>query len=122
NASGVWTPKNADAIAEALAKRLAKVEALPADDERAQIAAFANPARADRMNAMIEGALQTPGAVDVTEKVRGTPRLVKRGRLAWLLPTIIRCDREHPLANKEFLFPFAAVVECAQDEIPEAIG
>jgi acyl-CoA reductase-like NAD-dependent aldehyde dehydrogenase len=122
NASGVWTPKNADAIAEALAKRLAKVQALPADNPNASIAAFANPAMAERMNAMIDGALQGPGAVDVTEKIRGTPRLVKKGRLAWLLPTIIRCDREHPLANKEFLFPFAAVVECPQDEIADAVG
>jgi acyl-CoA reductase-like NAD-dependent aldehyde dehydrogenase len=122
NASGVWTPKNADAIAEALAQRLAKVQALPADDPNASIAAFANPAMAERMNAMIDGALQVAGAVDLTEKIRGTPRLVKKGRVAWLLPTVIRCDREHPLANKEFLFPFAAVVECPQDEIPEAIG
>src|SRR5205823_5261444 len=27
-----------------------------------------------------------------------------------------------PLANKEFLFPFASVVECPQDQIPAAIG
>jgi hypothetical protein len=47
---------------------------------------------------------------------------VKKGRLAWLLPTIIRCDKDHPLANKEFLFPFAAVVECPQDEIADAVG
>jgi hypothetical protein len=71
---------------------------------------------------MIDGALQVAGAVDVTEKIRGTPRLVKKGRLAWLLPTIIRCDRDHALANKEFLFPFASVVECPQDEIAESIG
>lgn len=122
NASGVWTPKNGDAIAHELAQRLARVQALPADHPDAQIAAFANPAMAERMNAMIDGALQTPGAIDLTEQIRGTPRLVKQGRVAWLLPTIIRCDREHPLANKEFLFPFAAVVECPQDEIPEAIG
>jgi hypothetical protein len=66
--------------------------------------------------------LQVAGAVDLTESIRGTPRLVKKGRVAWLLPTIIRCDREHPLANKEFLFPFASVVECPQAEMPEAIG
>ena len=41
---------------------------------------------------------------------------------AWLLPTIIWCDRKHPLASKEFLFPFAAVVECPADEIADAIG
>jgi hypothetical protein len=86
NAPGVWTPKNADAIAHELAQRLARVQALPADHPDASIAAFANPAMAERMNAMIDGALQTPGAVDLTEQIRGTPRLVKQGRVAWLLP------------------------------------
>jgi hypothetical protein len=75
---------------------------------------------AERMNAAIEGLL--PGAQDVTQRVRGTPRLVKQGPLAWLLPTIIRCDREHALANKEYLFPFASVVECPTAEMPEAVG
>ena len=46
-----------------------------------------------------------------------------QGRCAWLLPTIIWCeDRTHPLANREFLFPFASVIECPVEEIPEAIG
>jgi acyl-CoA reductase-like NAD-dependent aldehyde dehydrogenase len=123
NASGVWTPRNGDAIAAALAKKLATIQALPADDPDAQIAAFANPAMAEKINASIDAALQTPGATDVSQQARGgTPRLVQRGRLAWLLPTIIRCDREHPLAGKEFLFPFAAVVECPTDEMAEAVG
>lgn len=122
NASGVWTPKNADAIAEALAKKLSTVKALPADDPNAQIAAFANAGMAERMNAMIDGALTQPGAVNLTERIRGTPRLVKEGRIAWLLPTILRAERDHVLANKEFLFPFASVVECPQEELPSAIG
>ena len=122
NASSVWTPKNADQIAEALAKKLATVKALPADDPKAEIAAFSNPAMAERMNASIDAMLAAGGAVDLTEKFRGTPRLVRQGRLAWLLPTIVRCDRDHPLANKEYLFPFASVVECPTAEIPEAIG
>jgi acyl-CoA reductase-like NAD-dependent aldehyde dehydrogenase len=112
-------------MAHELAQRLARVQALPADHPDASIAAFANPAMAERMNAMIDGALQTPGAVDLTEQIRGTPRLVKVGRVAWLLPTIIRCDREHPLANKEFLFPFAAVVKISPEEMsrmPEPLG
>jgi len=65
---------------------------------------------------------QLPGAVDLTLQHRGTPRLVRVGRCAYLLPTIIRCNREHALANKEFLFPFASVVECPTSEMPEAIG
>jgi acyl-CoA reductase-like NAD-dependent aldehyde dehydrogenase len=120
NASAVWTPKNADAIADAVAKKLAQVKALPVDDPNAQIAAFANPQMAVRMSAMIDGAL--PGARELTAEFRGTPRLVQQGRVAYLLPTIIRCDREHALANKEFLFPYASVIECPAEEIPEAVG
>ena len=120
NASAVWTPKNADAIADELARKLAQVKALPVDDPNAQIAAFANPQMAVRMSSMIDGAL--PGARELTAEIRGTPRLVQQGRIAYLLPTIIRCDREHTLANKEFLFPYASVLECPVEEIPEAIG
>jgi hypothetical protein len=40
-----------------------------------------------------------------------------------LQPALIWCgDREHPLANREFLFPYASVVECPAAEMPEAIG
>lgn len=120
NASAVWTPKNADKIAEAVARKLATVKALPADDPNAQIAGFANAQMATRISAMIDGAL--PGARELTAEFRGSPRLVQIGRVAYLLPTIIRCDREHALANKEFLFPYASVIECPQAEIPEAIG
>jgi len=120
NASAVWTPKNADKIAEGLAKRLAQVKALPAENPEARIAGFANATMATRISAMIDGLL--PGAREVTAELRGTPRLQTIGRVAYLLPTIIRCDREHALATKEFLFPFAAVIECPADQIPDAIG
>jgi acyl-CoA reductase-like NAD-dependent aldehyde dehydrogenase len=125
NASAVWTPANGRAIAEALAQRLAKVSALPADHPDAQIAAFANPQMAQRISASIDQALRVPGAEDLTAKYRagGGERLVQQGRCAWLLPTIIWCqDRKHPLANREFLFPFASVIECPVEEIPDAIG
>jgi acyl-CoA reductase-like NAD-dependent aldehyde dehydrogenase len=120
NASAIWTPRNADAIAEAVAKKLSTVKALPADHPDAQIAAFANPQMAVRMSQTIDAGLT--GARELTAEIRGTPRLVQQGRLAWLLPTIIRCDREHPLANREFLFPYASVIECPIDQIPDAVG
>ncbi len=50
-------------------------------------------------------------------------RLVRGPRCAWLLPTVVWCtDRAHPLANREFLFPYAAVIECPTRQMPEAIG
>lgn len=123
NASAIWTPRNGHKIAEALATRLAKVEALPVDNAKASIAAFANATMAEKISAIIDHELRVPGAVDVTEKLRGGPRLVKKGRVAYLLPTIIECmDREHPLANREYLFPFASVIECPTAEVPAAIG
>lgn len=123
NASGIWTPKNGHKIAEALAERLGKVKALPVNDSKATIAAFANASMAEKISAIIDHELRVPGAADLTEKLRGSPRLVRQDRIAYLLPTIIECnDREHPLANREYLFPFAAVVECPTAETPAAIG
>ncbi|MBN9518461.1 aldehyde dehydrogenase [bacterium] len=123
NASAVWMPRNADAIAEGLAERVAGWKARPWDDPACEVSAFANPAVAEGINALIDEGLKTPGAVDVTEKLRGTPRLVKEGRCAWLLPTIVRCDSpDHPLANKEFLFPYASVIEWPQQDVLKRIG
>jgi len=123
NASAVWTPRNADAIADGLAKRLAGAKARPWDDPACEVSAFANPSVAEAINNLIDEGLKEPGAVDVTEKLRGTPRLVMEGRVAWLLPTIIRCDSpDHPLANKEFLFPYASVIEWPQEDVLKRIG
>jgi len=122
NCSGIWTPKHGRAIAERLATELATVRALPADHPDATIAAFANPAMAEMLSESIDSQLGG-GAEELTRATRGSDRLVKQGRLAWLLPTIVWCaDREHALANKEYLFPFASVVECPTAELPNAIG
>lgn len=123
NASAVFTPRHGRALAEALAQRLARVQALPADDRRAEVAAFANPAVADAINASIEAGLREPGAIDLTAPLRAGPRLVRQGRVAFLLPTVVYCERvDHPLANREFLFPFASVVECPAQRMGTAIG
>lgn len=123
NASSVYMPSHGRELAEAIAERFAKVEALPADDPKAQVAAFANPAVAEAISGAIDAGLREAGAVDLAMEKRGGPRLVKKGRIAYLLPTVIWAeDRDHPLVGREFLFPFAAVVEAPQDEIPSAIG
>ncbi len=123
NASGVWTPRHAKEIAYGLAKRLATAKARPWDDPACEVSAFANPAVAEAINAMVDEGIKAGGAVDVTQEVRGTPRLVKDGRVAWLLPTVVLCDSpDHPLANKEFLFPYAAVIEYPQSDVLKRIG
>jgi acyl-CoA reductase-like NAD-dependent aldehyde dehydrogenase len=123
NVSAIWTPSHGREIADALAARLAKVKARAWDDPEAELAAFANPDVATAISAKVDEGLQTPGASDLTEKHRGAPRLYKEGRCAWLLPTIVFCESTaHPLANQEFLFPYASVLECPQPEMLKKIG
>ena len=41
----------------------------------------------------------------------------------YLLPTIVLCESpDHPLANREFLFPFASVVPVTAEEMPARPG
>jgi acyl-CoA reductase-like NAD-dependent aldehyde dehydrogenase len=123
NASGIWVPRHAKEIAEALAQRLAAVVPRDEADESAQIAPFADAGVASRISQMIDGELDTEGARDVSAAHRTGPRLAVRDGCSYLLPTIVLCDSpEHPLANREFLFPFASVVPIAQSEIPRALG
>jgi acyl-CoA reductase-like NAD-dependent aldehyde dehydrogenase len=123
NASGVWVTRHAAEIAEALAERLSQIVPRAEDDPDALLAPFADPSVAARIDAMVEGALSEPGARDLTAERRGAQRLARREGCAYLLPTVVHCETaEHPLANREFLFPFASVVEVRADEIPEALG
>ena len=123
NASGVWVSAHGREIAEALARRLAKIEARAMDDPLAQISAFTNKKFAARINGMIDQQLHVPGAEDLTAKYRGRKRLVEEDGCTFLLPTVIWCeDPEHPLANVEFLFPFVSVVQAPQNELLERIG
>ena len=122
NASAVWTPGRADEISEALAFRLAQIQPKAADDETAKLAPFVDPNVASRISQIIDQGLNEPGARDVTAAHRRTNRLVEWNDCSYLLPTIIHCENvEHPLANKEFLFPFAAVVNVRADEMIEKL-
>ena len=123
NASGVWVPRHAERIAEALAERLAAVTPRDEADEQAQIAPFADAGVADRIAQMIDGELDGEGARDITAKYRAGGRLAVYQGCSYVLPTIVLCDSvEHPLANREFLFPYASVVPIRQEEIPRALG
>jgi acyl-CoA reductase-like NAD-dependent aldehyde dehydrogenase len=123
NASGIWVPRHAAAIGEALAERLARILPRDAEDKDAQLAPFTDAGVAARINAMIEQDLAQPGARDVTASQRAGERLVEWKNCSYLLPTVVHCeDANHPLANREFLFPFASVVEVRQDSIPAALG
>lgn len=123
NASGVWVAGDAHALANALSERLARIGPRAEDDPEAQLAPFANADVARRISELIDRDLEVPGAVDLTARHRGGPRLVQWEGSTYLLPTVVRCDSaEHPLANREFLFPFASVVPAAAADLPSALG
>ncbi len=123
NASGIWVPAHGREIAQALAQRLAQITPRPLDDPQAQIAAFTRPTMARQLSDMIDAQFQTPGAADATAILRQTDRVAERDGCTFLHPTLIHAtSANHPLANTEFLFPFAGVVECPQEELLQNIG
>ena len=122
NASAVWTPAHAEEISEALAKRLAPIVPRAANDENAQLAPFVDSNVAARINAIIEHGLTEPGARDVTAAYRDGDRLANWNGCSYLLPTVILSEHDHPLAMKEFLFPFSSVLEIDQNQILSHLG
>jgi acyl-CoA reductase-like NAD-dependent aldehyde dehydrogenase len=127
NASGVWLPQTGGTVgrklAQALAERLVRIEALPLDHPEAQLAAFTRPQVAHRISELVDRHLRTPGAVDLTAELRGGGRLAEVDGCTFLLPTVIWCeDPEHPLTRVELLFPFVAVVEAPRGELLSRIG
>jgi acyl-CoA reductase-like NAD-dependent aldehyde dehydrogenase len=123
NASAVVVPKYAAEIAEALAQKLGPVEPLAPTDPNAKLSGFANTKMADYIDNAIEADLATPGATDVTAKYRSGPRKAEFQGGVYLRPTIVHCDSfKHPLSNREFLCPYASVVEVPQSEMLAQIG
>lgn len=123
NASGVWLPAHGEALAHALAERLAAIPARGLFDPEAGLAAFADPQVAEGISAHIDEQLQTPGARDLTAELRPEGRIARVDGCTFLLPTVIHVtDPEHPLAFAEFTFPFVSVVDCPAEQLLEAIG
>jgi hypothetical protein len=59
----------------------------------------------------------------VAARYRNGPRLTNFEGATYLRPTIALCDSfAHPLANREFLFPYASVVQVPQSEMLCQIG
>ena len=59
----------------------------------------------------------------MTAKHRNGPRKVELDGGVYLRPTVAFCDSfTHPLANREFLFPYVSVVEVPQAEVLKQIG
>jgi acyl-CoA reductase-like NAD-dependent aldehyde dehydrogenase len=123
NCSGIWASRHTREIADAVAQRLAKIEALPPDHPEASLAAFTVPGVADAVSQAIDVDLQAPGVTDVTAKYRSGPRVVKQGNAEYLLPTVVHATSpDAAIARKEYMFPFVSVVECPQTKMLAAIG
>ena len=121
--SGVWASRHTEEIADALAQRLGPHAPKPMSDPEAGLAAFTLPGAAEAMNNQIEDLLSEPGVTEVTAKYRDGDRLVQKESHDFLRPTLIHCSSTEPtLANTEYMFPFASVVECPQDQMLEKIG
>ena len=123
NASALLVSRHGDEIARAVAAKLAQLIPRSKTDDEAILAGFANPRVAESIDTAISADLAVPGAEDTTAQHRPGPRLVKREGSTYLLPTLVRCgSMDHPLANREFLFPYASVVEEPQDQMLDKIG
>jgi Aldehyde dehydrogenase family len=123
NASAVVVPKYAAEIADALAQRLGPIQPTKAEDPNAKLSGFANPKMAEYINGAIEDGLKTRGAIEATAGYRSGPRRVELDGGTFLRPTVVYCNSfTHPLANREFLFPYASVVQVPQAEMLKQIG
>lgn len=123
NCSGIWVPRHGREIAEALAERLAPVKPLPPEHPESPLAAFTVRGVAEAISATIDSDLQVDGAEDCTARIRSAPRVIIRRLCSYLLPTVIYCQSpDHPIARKEFMFPFVTVVECPQEKMLQEIG
>ncbi len=59
----------------------------------------------------------------IIDRFRQGPRKVEFEGGTFLRPTIVRCDTfAHPLANREFLFPYVSVTSVPQAQMLDKIG
>lgn len=123
NTSAILVPSHRDELADALAAKLAEIQPLARDDENALLCGFANSALADGIDDLITAQLKDAGAEDVTAKHRKGERKVEAFEQNYLCPTLVSCaDKDHALANTEFMFPYASIVEMPQAEMAASIG
>jgi acyl-CoA reductase-like NAD-dependent aldehyde dehydrogenase len=121
NASGVWASRHTREIAQALAERLGPTEVKPPTDPTAGLAAFTTAGVAPAVWSMIEQDLAESGVTHMTASYGD--RLVRQERCDYLRPTIVHTDSpDRAVVSKEYMFPFASVVQCPQDQMLAKIG
>ncbi len=121
NCSGIWASRHTKEIAKALAERLGPIDATSPTDPNAALAAFTNPQMAVGTYQMVQEDLKESGVTDMTADYG--QRLLQHERYAYLRPMIVHANS--PLckvASKEYMFPFASIVECPQADMLRQIG
>ncbi|HXI51981.1 MAG TPA: aldehyde dehydrogenase family protein, partial [Candidatus Saccharimonadales bacterium] len=122
NCSGVWASRHTREIAAALAERMGPMPVRPPEDPAATLAAFTVPGQAQAIHASILEKMKEDGVTDVTSPKFGS-RLEVKERCAYLKPWVIHCDApERKMAQTEYMFPYATVVQCPQAEMIDKIG
>jgi acyl-CoA reductase-like NAD-dependent aldehyde dehydrogenase len=121
NCSGVWASRHTREIAQALAERIGPVDPKPPEDPTSALAAFTVPGAARAIWNSIESKLHDNGIEHPTAKFG--PRLIEKERCGYLRPTILHCESpDTSMSNTEYMFPFASVVRCPQDQMLAKIG
>jgi acyl-CoA reductase-like NAD-dependent aldehyde dehydrogenase len=121
NCSGIWASRHTKEIAAALAERLGPIDVKPPEDPSAALAAFTVPGQAKAIHASILEKCKEEGVTDATDKFGA--RLVEKDRVAYLRPWIIHCDSpDRKIAQTEYMFPYATVIQCPQAEMINKIG
>lgn len=121
NCSGIWASRHTREIAQAIAERLGPIDAKPPEDPTAALAAFTVPGQAQAIHASILQKIKESNAEDMTAKFG--PRLIEKDRCAYLRPWIIHSDSpDKSIAQTEYMFPYATVVRCPQEQMIEKIG
>ena len=121
NTSSIWASRHTEEIAQALAEKLGPIEALPPTDPNAGLAAFTIDGMATAIWDSIQDDLDEDGVTHVTEQYGD--RLIEKELSGYIRPTIVHCKSpENAIAQKEYMFPFASVVECPEDKMLGTIG
>ena len=121
NCSGIWASRHTLAIAQALAEKLGPIQATSPNDPQAALAAFTNPQMAVGTYSMVQEDLKEHGVKDMTAEYG--ERLITSERYAYLRPMVVHSSSPTTkVAAKEYMFPFASVVECPQADMLKHIG
>lgn len=121
NASSIWASRHTEEIAAALAERLGPIEVKDPGDPEAGLAAFTVEGMGRAVYQMLEQDLQEDGVTDCTAAYGD--RLVEMDRCSYIRPMVAHAaSPENAIATKEFMFPFATVVRCPQEQMISKIG